>query len=96
MKILYVADDGIGNTVLATPVAAALGHMYPDAEITFGTRGPALKIPSTSEYPHPLHRVMDVTKDKFEPYYDMVLCSIWHDYYKAREDKPAWRRYYEE
>jgi len=37
-KILYVADEGIGNTIMATPVVSALREVFPNAHITFGSR----------------------------------------------------------
>ena len=77
-KILYIADEGIGNTILATPVVLALESHFENSEITFGTRGPSLKIP----YGHV--DTIDVTKDPFDKHYDMVLCSIWHYHFIKR------------
>jgi len=81
-KILCIADGGIGNVVLATPLVIAIKELFKRSQITFGTRPPCLPIVSGL-----VDHILDVTKDEFEKYYDMVLCTIWHSYFLKRKDE---------
>lgn len=78
-KILYVADEGIGNTVMATPVVYALRELYPKAKITFGTRAASMTIPLGLA-----DEVIDVSKEHDSYEYDVILCSAWHSYFIKR------------
>lgn len=81
-KILYVADEGIGNTIMATPVVPVLKSLYPDCRITFGTRAGSMTIPIGLA-----DDIIDVTKEHGKYEYDMILCSAWHYYFLKRKHK---------